>query len=163
VRRDVDTVIEALLAGGRGWFRNIDLALALGVSAGRASQLIHERLLSGELSREGRGFGRGRGLAVPQAAAGDGFWPSLAMTCKHLRYVAIPGPQLRTRQQVHDVLALDRGGHFLLADFTLVRHVTPAAADELLREIPRRWGTFIEPINTSPEVFLELQCSTLRT
>jgi hypothetical protein len=162
--RDIEPVIEALLARRPAGFRNKHLAEALGVSQTRACQLLASRVLSGELARtEGprsqyiRGPDRGEadeGLA--RGAGSGGFWRELVHAYPEVVYVALRALgliELRTRQQIRGALrgAMDYR-RFLIVDFEGVQFISAAASRELFVTLPRRWGMLVEAINVESRV-----------
>jgi|GEM_PF-1900220 len=162
--KDIQPVIDALLATRRAGFRNKHLAEALGVSRARASQLLATRVLSGELKRVGEGprkYIRGpdcgdRPGGVARAASLSGFWRALVEDCPNLAYVSVGGlalTDLRTQQQVRTLLrGLVSHRLFLVVDFAGVRSISEAASRELFLNVPRRDTIWVEPINLEPAV-----------
>lgn len=162
--KDIQHVIDALLAARPAGFRNKHLAEALGVSRGRISQLLAPRVLLGELKRTGDGPIRYiRGPACGNAPGGvargvlpRGFWSALVQDCPNLAYVALAGlalTDLRTRQQVQTVLrGLTSHRYFLVVDFGGVRSISESASHELFIRVPRRDCMMVEPINLEPAV-----------
>jgi hypothetical protein len=162
--RDIEPVIEGLLAKRPDGFRNKELAEALGVSQGRACQLLARRVVSGELGRtEGpwtryiRGRDRGeanRGLA--RGARRWGFWRELVDAFPQLVYVGarrLGLTDLRTRQQLRRALeGMIDHGRFLIVDFEGVQSISDAAARELFIRLPLYWGMRVEAINAEPRV-----------
>ena len=162
--RDIEAVIEALLANRPDGFRNKHLAEALGVSPARACQLLARRVLSGELARtEGprskyiRGPDRGEADgSLARGAHFRGFWKVLVDAYPELVYVALRGlglTEVRTRQQIRGALrgAMDYR-RFLIVDFEGVRFISEAASRELFLTAPRRWGLLVEAINLESRV-----------
>src|SRR5262245_22199310 len=137
--RDVERVIEVLLATSPGGFRNKHLATALGVSRARASQLLADRVVSGELekTKEGRArYIRGPNWGndpegVARGAWELGFWRRLVEKCPGLAYLALEklAPSgLRTRRQVRAVVrGLVDHHELLIVDFEGVLSIAPAA------------------------------------
>jgi hypothetical protein len=140
------------------------LAQALGVSEGRASQLLARRILSGELARAGDRRGlyiRGPDWdkapgAVARGTAPGSFWKALVENCPRLAYVALSGiglTQLRTRSQVRTALRhLSWGQAFLIVDFQDVHSISESACHELFVRLPRTEATFVQPINPGPAI-----------
>jgi|SRR5229473_761648 hypothetical protein len=162
--RDIEPVIEALLAQRPTGFRNKHLAEALGVSHTRACQLLASRVLSGELQRtEGprsqyiRGPDRGEADgSLARGARAWGFWKVLVDAYPKLVYVSLRAVgliEVRTRRQIRGALrgAMDYR-RFLIVDFEGVRFISDAASRELFITLARRWGMLVEAINLDSRV-----------
>jgi hypothetical protein len=162
--KDIDPVIEDLLDAWPRGFRTKQLAGALGVSSGRASQLLAPRIMSRELARAGerrglyiRGPDWGKEFgAVARGADPASFWKALVKDCPRLAYVALSGlgfSQLRTRGQVRMALRhLSYGRPFLIVDFQGVHSISESASDELFVKVPRTEAILVEPINLDPAI-----------
>jgi hypothetical protein len=162
--KDIDPILEALLATSPRGFRNKHLAQALRVSPGRASQLLAPRIVSRELARvgEARGlyirgpdWGKASG-AVARGAVPGSFWKALAKDCPRLAYVSLSGlalTKLRTRGQVRTALRnLCRDRPFLIVDFEGVHSISESASHELFVRVPRSEAILVEPINLNPAI-----------
>ncbi len=163
--RDVQPIIDALLAKWPAGFRNKHLAEALGVSRARACQLLAPRVRSGELARRGDGRGKyirgpDRGTAPSVSTARETFagwfWSALMRDCPNIAYVALsrlPLTGLRTRQQLRAALrGVVHRQDFLIVDFEGMSSISRAAAHELLFRLPQDGAIFVEPINLEPAV-----------
>ena len=161
--RDMQLVIEELLARWPAGFRNKHLAQALGVSRSRASRVLKALLRSGELARVGEELkryvrgpdcGRPHG-GVARASPPNGFWRRLVQDCPTVAYVALgnlDGPGLRTRQQARALLRGVDNQSYLVVDFEGLHSVSETACQEFLVKLPRRRGIAVQPINLEPAV-----------
>jgi len=161
--KDIEEVIDALLARRPDGFRNKHFAAALGVSRSRASRVLARLCISGELRINGDGRGpyiRGRDdrehlAGVARGAPKRCFWRDLLEelpTAAYLGLRLLGLTEIRKRQQIRLALQGLTDSYYLIVDFEGVRFISKAAAHELCVVLQHFWGTFVQPINMEADV-----------
>jgi hypothetical protein len=147
----------------QGYVRNRELAAHLGLSKQRVTVLLRQLVDRGELCRQGAGPSARYVPATRkpwQAGRVMGprtVWRVLAEAFPEFAYIALGAAgqtRFRTREEARRVLQ-DAGRLFLVIDFAGVAFASRAFLAELMGVYEQRI-TLIEPVNATPEIFLEV-------